>query len=111
MRLKLVFICSIVAAAFGAGSSITIILFVFSSLKPISTPGLLVLATFLLPAVAVFLAATFVYRHTARWRKLQAALTVILSLILTIALFIIGSIVTSRLHPIQPEPGLQRNTT
>jgi hypothetical protein len=111
MRLKLVFICSVVAAAVGAGSAIGIILSVFSSLKPITAPGLLVLATFLLPAGAVLLAASFVYRHTARRRKLQAALTVILSLILTITLFVIGSIVTSRIHPIRPEPGLQRNAT
>ena len=111
MRLKLVFISSVVAAMVGAGSSIAIILSVFSSLQPITTPGMLVLATFLLPAGATLLAGIFVYRHTARRRKLQAALTVIASLILTIALFVVGSIVTSRVRPIQPEPGLQRNTT
>lgn len=111
MRLKLVFISSIVAATIGAGSSIAIILWVFSSLKPITTPGSLVLATFLLPAGAILLAAIFVYRHTARRRKLQAALTVIISLVLTIAFFVIGTIVTARLNPIQPQPGLQRNTT
>jgi hypothetical protein len=111
MRLKLVFISSLVAATVGAGASIAIILSVFSSLKPISTPGLLVLATFLLPAGLTLLAAVFVYRHTARRRKLQAALTVIISLILTITFFVIGSIVTSRIRPIQAEPNLQRNAT
>lgn len=111
MRLKLVFISSVVAATVGAGSSIAIILSVFSSLHPITTPGLFVLATFLLPAGATLLATIFVYRHTARRRKLQAALTVILSLILTIAFFVIGSIVTSRINPIHPQPGTQRNAT
>src|SRR5216683_3153596 len=72
MRLKLVFISSIVAATLGAGSSIAIILSVSSSLQPIRTPSLFVMATFLLPAGATLLAATFVYRHTARRRKLQA---------------------------------------
>jgi len=110
MRLKLVLISSVVAATVGAGSSIAIILSVFSSLKPISTPGLLVLATFLLPAGLTLLAAIFVYRHTARRRKLQAALTVIISLILTIAFFVVGSIVTSRINPILPEPGTIRDT-
>jgi ABC-type transport system involved in multi-copper enzyme maturation permease subunit len=111
MRLKLVFVSSVVAAAVGAGCTIAIILYVFSSLKPITAPGLFVLATFLLPAGATLLATIFVYRHTARRRKLQAALTVIISLVLTIAFFVIGSIVTSRINPIQPPPGNQRNTT
>ena len=110
MRLKLVFICSIVAAIVGAGCAIAIILSVFSSLKPITTPGLLVLATFLLPAGAILLASLFVYRHTARRRKLQAALTVLISLVLTITFFVIGSIVTSRTSPIAPAPGTLRDT-
>ena len=111
MRLKLVFISSAVAATVGAGSCIAIILWVFASLNPIKTPGLLVLATFLIPAGAIALAAIFVYRHTAKRRKLQAALTVLVSLILTIALFVVGSIATKRRSPAEPEPGLQRHTT
>jgi glucose-6-phosphate-specific signal transduction histidine kinase len=110
MRLKLVFICSIVSATVGAGFAIAIILWVFSTLRPISAPGSLVLATFVLPALAILFAAIFVYRHTARRRKLQAALTVIISLVLTIAFFLIGSIVTSRINPILPEPGTLRDT-
>ena len=110
MRLKLVLISSVVAATLGAGSSIAIILSVFSSLKPISTPGLAVLATFLLPAGVTLLAAIFVYRHTARRRKLQAALTVIMSLVLTIAFFMIASIATSRVNPVVPAPGTIRDT-
>jgi len=110
MRLKLVFISSVVAAALGAGSSIAIILYVSSSLKPITAPGLFVLATFLLPAGATLLATIFVYRHTARRRKLQAALTVIISIILTIAFFVIASISTSRANPVLPQPGTLRDT-
>jgi uncharacterized membrane protein len=110
MRLKLVFISSVVAATVGAGCAIAIILSVFSSLKPIRAPGLLVLAIFLLPAGAVLLASIFVYRHTARRRKLQAALTVIVSLVLTIAFFVTGSIVTSRVDPILPPPDTLRDT-
>jgi len=110
MRLKLVFISSVVAATVGTGCAIAIILSVFSSLKPITAPGLFVLATFLLPAGAMLLATIFVYRHTARRRKLQAALTVIVSLILTIAFFLVGSIVTSRINPILPQPDTLRDT-
>lgn len=111
MRLKLVFTASVVAATVGAGSATAIILTTFSSLRPIKAPGLLVLLTFLLPAGATLLATIFVYRHTARRRKLQAALTAILSLLLTIAFFVIASVTTSRTEPIQPQPGTQRNTT
>ena len=111
MRLKLVFISSVLAATVGTGAAIAVILSVLSSLKQVTAPGPFILATFLLPTGAILLATLFVYRHTARRRKLQAALTVIISVILTIAFFVIGSIVTSRNEPIQPQPGLQRNTT
>jgi preprotein translocase subunit YajC len=59
-------------------------------------PGAVVFSTFLLPVVATLVAAIFVYRHTARRRKLQAALTTIISLLLILAAFVFASIVTSR---------------
>jgi hypothetical protein len=106
MRLKLVLISSLTAAIVGAGSVIAIILFVFSSLKPIATPGLLVFSTFLLPILTTALASIFVYRHTARRRKLQAALTVLSSLVLILALFLLASIIMSRRENIQAGAGL-----
>lgn len=111
MRLKLVFLASLIAAFAGAGSAIAIIISVFSSLKPISTPGLLVLSTLLLPALTVLLASAFVYRHTARRRRLQAALTTLIALLMTIALFVLASIYTSRRQTLPPQPGPQRTTT
>jgi purine-cytosine permease-like protein len=102
MRLKLVLIAALVAAAAGAGSCIAIILTAFSSLKPISSPGLLVCLTFLLPAAAVLLASIFVYRHTARRRKLQAFLTAIIATLLSLCLFLLASILSSRRHPTEP---------
>ena len=109
MRLKLVLISSLIAAIVGAGSAIAIILFAFSSLKPITTPGLLVVSTYLLPTVATLLASIFVYRHTARRRKLQAVLTAIITLLLTISVFVFASIMTAHREPLQPQPGSQRN--
>jgi len=110
MRLKLVIISSLVAAIVGAGSAIAIILSVFSSLKPVGSPGLLVLSAYLLPAVMTVLAAVFVYRHTARRRKLQAALTALMSLLLVIAFFVAASVITARTEPVDPQP-LRRNAT
>ncbi|HEY2973406.1 MAG TPA: hypothetical protein VGJ48_12910 [Pyrinomonadaceae bacterium] len=109
MRLKLVLISALIAAVAGAGSAIAIILSVFSSLKPITTPGLLVVSTYLLPMLATLLASIFVYRHTARRRRLQAVLTAIIALVLTILLFVLASIVTARREPTQQQPGPQRN--
>jgi Ca2+/Na+ antiporter len=108
MRLKLVLISALIAAVGGAGAAIAIILSVFSSLKPITTPGLLVVSSYLLPLLATLLASVFVYRHTARRRRLQAVLTAIIALVLTILLFVLASIVTARREPIQ-QPGPQRN--
>jgi amino acid transporter len=105
MRLKLVLISALIAAVAGAGSAIAIILSVFSSLKPIITPGLLVVSTYLLPLLATLLASIFVYRHTARRRRLQAVLTAIIALVLIILLFVLASIVTARREPIQQQPG------
>ena len=104
MRLKLVLVSSLVAALVGAGSAIAIIVSVFSSLHPITTPDLLVVSTYLLPVLTILLASIFVYRHTARRRKLQAILTATIALLLTILFFLVASIVTARRAPAQPQP-------
>src|SRR6185503_15211371 len=75
MRLKLVFLTSFLAAVVGAGSCIALVLGVFSR-QALSSPGLLVLSTFLLPLATIVFASVFVYRHTAKRRRLQAFLTV-----------------------------------
>jgi hypothetical protein len=104
MRLKLVLISAVIAALVGAGSAIVIVLSVFSSLRPITTPGMLVVSTYLLPILTTLLASVFVYRHTARRRKLQAVLTAIITLVLTLLLFVLASIVTAHRRPAEPLP-------
>ena len=101
MRLKLVVIASLLAAIVGAGSCIALVLGVFS-VQALSSPGLLVTSTLLLPIAAIVFASIFVYRHTARRRRLQAFLTVILATLLTLALFIVVSIVSARRNPSEP---------
>ncbi|PWT91965.1 MAG: hypothetical protein C5B55_07205 [Blastocatellia bacterium] len=102
MRLKLVVGASLLAAIAGAGSCIAIVQFVFASLKPISSPGLLVSATFLIPTAAITFASIFTYRHTARRRKVQAVLTALLAIILTLLLFIGAYILNARRMPTVP---------
>jgi hypothetical protein len=104
MRLRLVIATSLLAAIVGAGSCIALVLGVFS-VSALSSPGLLVTPTLLLPIAAIIFASIFVYRHTARRRRLQAFLTAILATLLTLALFVCASILSARMNPTVPEPG------
>jgi hypothetical protein len=101
MRLKLVVIASLLAAIVGAGSCIGLVLGVFS-VQALSSPGLLVTSTLLLPIAAIIFSSIFVYRHTARRRRLQAFLTVVLATLLTLALFVVASILSARRNPTEP---------
>ena len=101
MRLKLVFAASALAAVVGAGSCIALVLGVFS-VKALSSPGLLVLSTLLLPVATIVVAAVFVYRHTARRRRLQVFLTTLIATLLTLAIFVVASILSARMAPTEP---------
>jgi len=103
MRLKLVIAASVLAAVVGAGSCIALVLGVFS-VKALSNPSLLVTSTLLLPIATTAFASIFVYRHTARRRKLQAFLTAIIAITLTLGFFICASILTARYSPLEPRP-------
>ena len=103
MRLKLVLAASVLAAIVGAGVCIALVLGVFS-MKALSNPSLLVASTLLLPIATIAFAAIFVYRHTARRRKLQAFLTAIIAILLTLAFFIAASILTGRYNRLEPRP-------
>lgn len=106
MRLKLVIAASLLAAIVGAGSCIALVLGVFA-VRTLSNPGLLVTSTILLPIATIVFASIFVYRHTARRRKLQAFLTAIIAILLTLSIFVLASVLTSRSptgDPVQPGP-------
>ncbi len=94
MRLKLVLIASLLAVLIGAGSSIAVVYWTIGPAAFIDPEfsrrahGWLEVVM-LLPAILfALLGSFFVYRHTARRRKLQAALTVILTLALSLAVHI-----------------------
>jgi phosphoglycerol transferase MdoB-like AlkP superfamily enzyme len=97
VRWKLLIITSLVAALLSAGG-----MYVFTYLSktypaaPNELPPLS-LGLVVISLAVTALASVFVYRHTARRRKLQAALTALLSLILTVAaVFAIARIVFAR---------------
>jgi hypothetical protein len=105
MRLKLVIIASVLAAAIGAGATIALVLGVLA-VKSLSNPGLLATSTLLLPIAAIIFASIFVYRHTARRRRLQAFLTALLATLLTLSIFMLTSVLTSPTAPQEPlRPG------
>ena len=99
MRPKLIVAVSVNAALIGAGSCIAIVLSLFSSLSPLTKPSL-VSATLILPIGFIVFASLFVYRHTARRRKLQALITALLATLLTIGLFVLATILVSRRNAI-----------
>jgi hypothetical protein len=107
MRLKLVSLASFIAAVIGTGSCVGIVLTLFSPQKPAPYPGVLMASTLLLPIAAISFASIFVYRHTARRRKLQAFLTAIVATLLTLSLLLLASILSGRRfnesrHPVGP---------
>ena len=110
MRLKLVIAASVLAAVVGAGVCIALVLGVLSP-RALSNPGLLVASTLLLPIATITFSSIFVYRHTARRRKLQAFLTAILAIILTLGLFISAAILTGRYRPLEPRPPVDHIAT
>ena len=96
MRPKLVVGIATLSALLGAGSCIGIVLGVSSALNPVGKPGLLAFATLLLPIASIIFASIFVYRHTARRRKLQALITAVLATILTLGIFVLATILSAR---------------
>jgi hypothetical protein len=103
MRLKLVVAASLLAAIVGAGYCIALVFGVFAG-TALSRPGLLVTSTLLIPILMITFASIFVYRHTARRRRLQAILTALLAILVTLALFITASIISSRRNRTEPPP-------
>jgi hypothetical protein len=93
MRFKLVLLTSLVASLFGAGFSVAIIsastgVLEFAQIRSSGAfTTLLGLGLVLPPSATALLAGIFVYRHTAKRRKLQAGLASVLVLLLCVVEF------------------------
>ena len=92
MRLKLILIVSLLATIVGSGTTAIIIIVTLGSFVRSMDPsfshrshGWLGFVQSVPALVAALLAGMFVYRHTARRRKLQAVLTIALVLFLSVA--------------------------
>ncbi len=97
MRWKLLIITSLVAALLSAGGIRALAYWMDAFMKPLSEQPYMLAGLIVIPLVVTTLAGIFVYRHTARRRKVQATLTAFLSIILTVAaLLIIARILPKR---------------
>jgi hypothetical protein len=104
VRWKLLIITSLAAALINTGGMRALAYWTTDHTACLPTPGpAAIFSVLAVPILFNTLACIFVYRHTARRRKLQVALTALFALILTGALLII----TARLLP-QPPTQAQR---
>jgi len=104
VRWKLLVIASLAAVVAGTGGSAGLLYLLTGRAGPNGSAGWLVLAAPLLPLAAITYASVFVYRHTARRRKLQAAAAALVSLALTLAVYLAFALFTPRREP-PPERG------
>ena|SRR5689334_17876835 len=90
MRWKLFLVVSVVAAviAITIWSALTIVL--FGSARVMAQSDWRLLGSLTIPVVVAIFAGFFVYRHTARKRKTQAIITLLLSLLLTPLAYLAG---------------------
>lgn len=109
MRWKLLFIASLLAAVVGAGVPLLTAFLLFGPARGVKIPGLFIPGSLLIPLAVITYAAIFVYRHTARRRSLQAILTALISIFLTLTILIATSIFFGKPLPAPTPPAPQRN--
>jgi hypothetical protein len=109
MRWKLVVIASLLATIVGAGSALGLIFGLTLTAENLSRPTLFAFGALLVPIAAVVAASVFVYRHTARRRRLQAMLTALLASILTLAILLLNSVFYTKPAPATPPVPVPRN--
>jgi cytochrome bd-type quinol oxidase subunit 2 len=91
MRWKLVVIASLAAAIIGCGLWSALAIGIFGTARALARNDWLLLASAIIPLSIAVYSGMFVYRHTARRRKTQAAFTAILALMLTLGTYLVVS--------------------
>jgi len=99
MRWKLLVLASVAAAVLGVGLWSLFAITVFGTAWELARHDLVFLMSPLLPLVLIVYAGIFVYRHTARRRKTQALITIVVSLLIAPLIYLAASsLLPSRLH-------------
>ncbi|MEJ7710606.1 MAG: hypothetical protein WKF84_12230 [Pyrinomonadaceae bacterium] len=95
MRWKILLIASTIAAVASTSAILVLALPVYSNPEP-SPQRLAIAGATLIALTSTTLACIFVYRHTPRRRKLQAALTVLFTGVLVIIALLIASLLSPK---------------
>lgn len=103
MRWKLLVIATLLATIVGAGSTLFLVYCLTRPLESLAHPSIFALGALLIPVAAITFASVFVYRHTARRRRLQAMLTALIASILALTILLLGSILYTKPAP-SPTP-------
>jgi hypothetical protein len=99
MRWKLLVLVSFVAALLALGLWSAVIITVFGSARVLAQNDWLLLCSLVIPLGVTAYAAVFVYRHTAKRRRLQALIAIVLVLFLTAVSYVIAAgLFVSRLY-------------
>jgi cytochrome bd-type quinol oxidase subunit 2 len=92
MRWKLLVIASFGTAIIACGLWSALVIGLFGTARDFARNDWLLLSSAILPLAIAAYSGVFVYRHTARRRKTQAALTVILALLFTAGTYLAASL-------------------
>ncbi|HYW70346.1 MAG TPA: hypothetical protein VE961_04895 [Pyrinomonadaceae bacterium] len=95
MRWRLLIVTSLVAAILGFFVWEVPVIVLFNEVRPVEPHDQFLIASAIIPLTFAALGAVFIYRHTARWRKAQTAISVLLTIVLMVATYL----TVSRLIP------------
>ena len=109
MRWKLLLIASLLATILGTGSAFGLIYGLKRSNGNLAQPSTFAFGALLIPVAAITFASIFVYRHTARRRRLQAMLTALIAGILTLTILLLGSVLYTKPAPAPTPAPTPRN--
>ena|ERR1041385_697872 len=99
MRWKLLVLASVAAAVLGVGLWSLFAITVFGTARELARHDLILLTSALLPLALIVYAGIFVYRHTARRRKTQAVITILVSLLIVPLIYLgASSLLPGRLY-------------
>ncbi|HYR76787.1 MAG TPA: hypothetical protein VEM96_13185 [Pyrinomonadaceae bacterium] len=91
MRWKLLVLVSLVAAFIACGLWSGLVIGIFGTAGSLARNQWLLLSSAIVPLAMAVYSGVFVYRHTSRRRKTQAALTAILALLLSLGTYLVAS--------------------
>jgi ABC-type transport system involved in cytochrome c biogenesis permease component len=99
MRWKLLVIVAMAAAFFACGLWSALVIGFFGSAQALARNNGLLISSAIVPLAIAVYSGVFTYRHTARRRKTQGTLTILLALLLTVfAYFAVWTIFPDRFY-------------